>query len=135
MASIKTEINGNLDVAMKFSKYPPKLSKQMQEALQKQGAPIVRRNIKKGIPVSKRSKVHAKNANSLTVEAIGGRRGYRNIGFYIRPKDQFWYMKFPNNGSGTSRNNTPKQFFQRGVKQSTNSIYRIVNQVVKNSTP
>lgn len=129
--AVRIQIDGNANVAFKLSKYPQKLSSELVKNLNSQGAPLVRRNIKRGIPVSKRNKQHAKNVNSLVVKAITGRGGYRNVGFYIQPAPKFWYLKFPNNGSGTSRRNLPKQFFQKGVKASTNGINRIVSQTVK----
>lgn len=129
--AIKIVIDGNVNVAFKLSKYPQNLKNQLMANLNKNGAPMVRRNIKKGMPVSKRSKVHAKSANSLEVKAIGGKAGYRNVGFYIQPRSDFWYIKFPNNGSGTSRGNKPKQFVQRGIKASTSGINKIVSQTVK----
>ena len=129
--AVKIHIDGNTNVAFKMSKYPQNLKNQLINNLNKQGAPMVRRNIKKGMPVSNRAKVHAKSANSLEVKAIGGKAGYRNVGFYIQPRSDYWYIKFPNNGTGTSKGKKAKQFVQRGVKASTSGINKIVSQTIK----
>lgn len=129
--AINIQINGNGAVAFKLSKYPQQLKDDLVNNLNKQGAPIVRRNIKRGMPVSNKTSTHMKNANSLEVRALGNKGGYRNIGFYIQPHENFWYMKFTNNGSGTSRGKQARQFIQRGVKASTSSINRIVSQTIK----
>lgn len=129
--AIRVVVDGNVNVAFKLSKYPQELRNDLITNLNKQGAPIVRRNIKRGMPVSSRAKVHAKSANSLEVKAMGGRGGYRNVGFYIQPKSDYWYLKFPNNGTGTSNGKRPKQFFQRGVRASTAGINRIVTNTIK----
>lgn len=56
-------------------------------------------NIQENIPLSPRkNKKHAKTSSSLTVK-------HENMGFTIRPKRAFEYIKYPDLAIGTSNRN------------------------------
>lgn len=128
--TFRVDINGNLEAAVKFRTIADKAKDNVVSDLNTQGKVIVEQNIKSLMPVSKKAKQHAKYADSLKVMTMGGRRGFRNLGFYIQPNGSFWYLKFPNNGSGTSRSRTPQQFMQNGLYRSITKINAIVDNAV-----
>lgn len=47
---------------------------------------------------------------------------YENLGFIIRPKKKFEYLKYPDLGIGTSKGNAPRQFLRNGLDDATPKI-------------
>lgn len=134
MAGIyRVEVDGNVNAAVKLRAVPTNVAKDLTSKLTKQVAPLVEKNIKKGMPVSSKTTTHMKYANSLKTFTVGGAKGFRNIGFYIQPQKDFWYMKFTNNGSGTSRKRTPLFFVQSGLSASMPTIKRAIDEIVSKS--
>lgn len=135
MAGIyRVDVDGNVNAAVKLRKVPENIATALKRDLTSQVAPVVEANIKRGMPVSPRTTNHMKYANSLKTFTVGGRHGFRNIGFYIQPQKDYWYMKFPNNGSGTSRGNAPLNFVQSGLSMSMPLIKRTIAQIVEANT-
>lgn len=128
--TFRVEIDGNVNVAVKLRSIADDARDAVVNDLNTQGKVYVEKQIKSLMPVSQKSKQHAKYSDSLEVMTMGGRRGYRNLGFYMKPVGNFWYIKFPNNGSGTSRNNPPQQFMQKGVNRSISKINQIIDSAV-----
>lgn len=135
MAGIyRVEVDGNVNAAVKLRKVPENIGNALKRDLTSQVAPLVEANIKRGMPVSPRTNSHMRYADSLKTFTVGGRKGFRNIGFYIQPQKNFWYMKFTNNGSGTSRGKKPLNFVQSGLSASMPTIKRTIDNIVsKNS--
>lgn len=135
MAGIyRVEVDGNVNVAVKLRKVPENIGNALKDELTPRVAPQLEENVKRRMPVSPRSTSHMKYANSLKAFTVGGRKGFRNIGFYVQPQKDFWYMKFTNNGSGTSRGKTPLNFMQSGLSQTMPVIKRTIDDIVsKNS--
>lgn len=128
--TFRVEVDGNINAAIKLRKIADEAKDNVVNTLNTQGKVYVEKQIKALMPVSKKAKQHAKYSDSLQVMTMGGRRGFRNLGFYMQPAGSFWYLKFPNNGSGTSRNNTPLQFMQRGIYSSVGYINNLIDQAV-----
>lgn len=131
--TFRVEIDGNVNVAIKLRAIADEARDNVVNDLNSQGKVYVEKQIKALMPVSQKSKQHAKYSDSLKVMTMGGRRGYRNLGFYMNPTANFWYIKFPNNGSGTNRNNPPQQFMQKGVFRSVGKINQIIDSAVRKS--
>lgn len=129
----RLEVDGNVNAVYKLRSLPKDVASQVQNDLKGKVGQTVQKNIKMGMPVSNRSKQHAKMSNSLQVQMQKGIGSYRNYGIKVLPTDAFWYVKFPNNGTGTSRNNKPKQFFQIGLKRSTSLINSTIQRAISKS--
>lgn len=129
----KVEVDGNVNVAIKLRAISEKARDNVVNDLNTTGKLYVEKQIKALMPVSTKSKQHAKYSDSLQAVTMGGRRGFRNLGFYMQPVGNFWYLKFPNNGSGTSRNNPPQQFVQKGAYRSVAKINSIIDAAVGRS--
>lgn len=129
----KIEVDGNVNVAIKLRSISEKARDNVVNDLNTTGKLYVEKQIKALMPVSTKSKQHAKYSDSLQAVTMGGRRGFRNLGFYMQPVGNFWYLKFPNNGSGTSRNNPPQQFVQKGAYRSVAKINSIIDAAVGRS--
>lgn len=112
--------------------YPKRLNKEIRSTLNNQGFPIVKNNVIKYIPISSKNHAHARTSNSVRRMALKDRREYQ-MGFYLTFYKRFWYLKFPNEGTGQSRKNKPEKFIERGRRDSLPSIQRLVNQTVKNA--
>lgn len=131
---VRLDIDGNVNAVAKLRKLTPDIVSDIKDELKgTQGQKIIK-NVKSGMPVSKRKKQHMKTSDSLVLKMQKGYGSYRNFGIVIKPKDQFWYMKFPNNGSGTSRNNKPKQFVQIGLQHSKSGINAMVTRAIAKNT-
>lgn len=131
MAKIfRLDIDGNVNAVYKLRSIPQNIVKDVNSQLKSDVGEKVKRNVKMGMPVSKRSKQHMKTSNSLVVAMQKGIGSYRNYGITIKPTDTFWYMKFPNNGSGTSRINKPKQFVQIGLQRSTSIVNATISRAI-----
>lgn len=135
MAGIyRVEVDGNVNAAVKLRAVPKNIETALKSQLTSKVAPLVENNIKARMPVSPRTNTHMKYANSLKAFTVGGAKGFRNIGFYIQPEKNFWYMKFTNNGSGTSRGKGALNFVQGGLSQSVPMIKSTINQIVEKSS-
>lgn len=85
--------------------------------------------IQKNIPVSTwenqvRSKKHVKNVkNPQTSKKV-------NLGFTLKPKPKYDYLKYPDLGIGTSKNNDAQRFMKKGLDNSTPKTLRKLDQEV-----
>lgn len=82
------------------------------------------------IPVSDRSKKHAKDSNPF------GRQENYNLAVKIITSKQFNYLVFPDEGLGTSRKNQPQDFTGRGLEATLPELLdgmmmRIQNELTK----
>jgi hypothetical protein len=82
------------------------------------------------VPVSDRSKKHAKNSNPF------GRQENYNLAVKIITSKQFNYLVFPDEGLGTSHENQPQDFTGRGLEATLPDLLdemmlRIQNELTK----
>lgn len=68
-------------------------------------------------------KKHAKKSQSLNIT-------YENLGFTIRPKKTFNYVKYPDLGIGTSIKNPPQEFMRRGMETEVPKITDELNEAM-----
>lgn len=127
----RPETNLNANTMLKLRKLPDDVSDNVRDVLNTQGKTILDKAIKAKMPVSNRQKQHAKYSDSLQVFTRGGVKGYRNLGFYMQPAGKFWYIKFPNNGTGQSRNHPPMNFVENGFYASIGKFEALINSAVK----
>ena len=66
-------------------------------------------SITKLIPVSDRSKRHAKTSNPLDGKVRN------NLTLWIHTKPQYNYLYFPQNAEGQSKGNSPNDFMDKGI--------------------
>ena len=128
----RPETNLNANTMLKLRKLPTDVTKEVKTGLDVYGKTILDKAIKSKMPVSNVQKQHAKYSDSLQTFTRGGYKGFRNLGFYMQPSKQFWYIKFPNNGTGQSRNNPPMNFVENGFYASIGKLEAIINKAVKN---
>lgn len=127
----RPETNLNANTMLKLRKLPEDVTDNVKTALDTYGKTVLDKAIKTGMPVSKEAKQHAKYSDSLQVFTRGGVKGFRNLGFYMQPASKFWYIKFPNNGTGQSRNNAPLNFVENGFYASIGKLESLINQAIK----
>lgn len=105
-------------------KLPDRAEKIINETLRNESGPTAVKAIDSDTPVSKtglrQGHRHAKGANEYQVS-------YNNLGFVVRPKKKFDYLKYPDLGIGTSINNAPQNFLNTGLNKS---VVKIVDQLV-----
>lgn len=128
----RPETNLNGATFLKLRKLPKDVTQEVRQGLDTYGKTVLDKAIKSKMPVSDVAKQHAKYSDSLQTFTRGGYKGFRNLGFYMQPSKQFWYIKFPNNGSGQSRNNAPMNFIENGFYASIGKLESIINKAVSN---
>ncbi|EOH96385.1 hypothetical protein [Enterococcus pallens] len=67
------------------------------------------------------TKRHAAQSQSLNIT-------HENLGFIIRPKKNFEYLKYPDLGIGTSIKKSPQEFMRKGMEQEVPEITDDLNQ-------
>lgn len=72
------------------------------------------------IPVSKVNKGHAKTSNSLE----GKNRN--NLTLLIHTKPKFNYLYFPQMGEGTSKDNSPNDFMEKGIDAEYDNVVNMM---------
>lgn len=78
------------------------------------------------MPVSEQRKKHAKTSNPLTSKNF-------NLSVVVETKPPFWYLQFPNDATGTSKKNTAKEFFEKGLeKVKDNLVNDMLNELSNN---
>lgn len=126
--------DGNVNTDIKLRTLTPKIMEDVKSELMGSLGEKVKKNIKSGMPKSDRNKQHAKTADSILLKMTKGKGTYRNFVISITPKGKFWYLKFPNNGTGTNRNNQPKRFFQIGIQHSKSGINAAIARAIAKNT-
>lgn len=115
----KVTLVGQDALLIKMKNYSTQSEAVINKVLKDTGGKIAVDKITNLIPVSaeqlRQGHRHAKTSKPLNVQ-------YFNLGFRIRPKKNFEYIKFPDLGIGTSKNNQPQDFMQRGLVMSVNPI-------------
>jgi hypothetical protein len=114
------DFKGIEELENKMSLIPGNTERIMNDVLHNEGVNIAIEHIKPIIPVSTwegrvRNKLHAKSANPLTSKKD-------NLGFTIRPKPRFNYLKYPDLGIGRSAINDPRMFMESGLKRAAPKI-------------
>lgn len=114
------EFNDVDHLIQKIEQIPNRSESILNNTLRSKSAPMAINSIQPDIPISSwkgrvLKKKHARNYNSLTVK-------HGNLEFTIRPKPSFNYIKYPDLGIGTSKNNEPKQFMKKGLDQAVPGI-------------
>lgn len=106
-----------LDIlADKLAKIPDRSEEVMNKYLHGKGIEKSSDTINRHIPVSHwegrtRNKKHARQSQALKGEGI-------NLGFIIRPKPAFNYIKYPDLGIGQSKRNQPEKFMEKGLEMT-----------------
>lgn len=127
--SVRFEIDAeeieNLGEKMKM--IPDETEQVINDYLHQEAIDEVKRNIIFRMPISKvaKKKPHAKLSKSLNDTRF-------NLGFEIKPYPRFRYLVFPDQALGTSRNNAPQEFMEKGLEQSTVNIIRRLNEKIDN---
>ena len=110
-----------IDVLLKeMQKIPEKSEKVVNRYLHGEGIEKGIKQIEPYIPVSHwqgraRNKKHARGSNPLVGAPI-------NLGFIIRPKPKFNYLKYPDLAIGQSQHNNPIKFMENGIKRATPTL-------------
>lgn len=104
----------------KMKEIPEQSEKILNKVLHTKSTNDVVRSIITGIPISEvknrlMNKRHAKSSNPLKTET-------ENLGFKVRPKKSFEYLKYPDLGIGKSRNNVPEEFMRKGMENEVERI-------------
>lgn len=116
--------------------YPKKFTKNVRQEMNGKGFEIVKKNVLRGMPVSgsnRKRHIHARDGNSIRRMTLKGKRDYQVVGFYATFYKKYYYLKFPNEGTGQSRRNRPKKFLEKGALNSRGEIKRLVNGAIKSS--
>ena len=112
-------IQGHDQLLAKMEKYSSQSEQVINRVLKDRGSNIAVDKIEQFIPVSedqlRSGHKHAKFSKPLQVEHI-------NLGFIVRPKKKFEYIKFPDLGIGHSKNNQPEEFMKRGLSVALDPI-------------
>ena len=130
----RLDINGNAESVFKLKQMPKDIADTANKELKGVTGMKVMRNVKTGMPVSKRTKTHMKTADSLQLKMQKGVGSYRNFGVLVAPTKQYWYMKFPNNGTSTSSRKGARRFVQIGLTKSKSLINATIQRAVSKST-
>ncbi|TGB04691.1 hypothetical protein [Halobacillus salinus] len=107
----------------KLSKIPQDVEKLINETLHTFGVREVEDAIITRIPVSKKSKKHAKNSRPIRSTTF-------NLGFEVKPKRPYWYLVFPDQALGTSVEEVPHEFMREGMDARTDRILEEINRQV-----
>lgn len=112
-------IKGHDELLVKMEKYSSESERVINDVLKQRGSDIALTKIEPLIPVSeeqlRKGHKHAKFSKPLQVEHI-------NLGFIVRPKKKFEYIKYPDLGIGRSVNNQPEEFMKRGLQIALDPI-------------
>ncbi|MDT2810064.1 hypothetical protein P7H43_06175 [Enterococcus asini] len=104
---------------IKMQNYSSQSEAVINQVLKESGGRLAVDKITNLIPISKeelrRGHRHAKSSKPLSVQ-------YFNLGFRVRPKKKFEYIKYPDLGIGTSQYNQPQDFMQRGLQMTVSPI-------------
>ncbi len=121
MAGSRWEVTlvGQDALLVKMQSYASKSEETINRVLKESGGQLAVDKITNLIPVSsgdlRRGHRHAKSSKPLNVQ-------YFNLGFRVRPKKSFEYIKYPDLGIGTSQRNQPQDFMQRGLQMAVDPI-------------
>ena len=125
--------------------YPKKFTKEVRQVMNTTGFETIKKEVQSRIPVSKgnknrkpsksntKTKQHAREAKVIRKAGLQGKRDYRIVGFYLTFYKNFWYLKFPNEGTGQARGNRPVKFLEKGALAARKPIQQQVNRAIKNS--
>lgn len=109
----------------KMKQIPEKSEKVLNEVLHNKSNKMAVKSIVEEMPISDvknriRVKRHAKKSNPLKDETV-------NLGFKIRPRKPFEYLKYPDLGIGTSIKNEPQRFMRKGMENEVETITEDLN--------
>ncbi|EOT42601.1 hypothetical protein ACVN9X_03145 [Enterococcus dispar] len=104
---------------IKMQNYSSQSEAVINKVLKETGGQVAVDKITNLIPISnedlRRGHRHARSSKPLNVQ-------YFNLGFRVRPKKSFEYIKYPDLGIGTSQRNMPQDFMQRGLEIAVDPI-------------
>ena len=104
---------------IKMQNYSSQSEAVINQVLKESGGQLAVDKITNLIPISRedlrRGHRHAKGSKPLNVQ-------YFNLGFRVRPKKKFEYIKYPDLGIGTSQYNQPQDFMQHGLQMAVSPI-------------
>ncbi|TWW13171.1 hypothetical protein LABALGNA3A7_09770 [Dellaglioa algida] len=124
----KINLDGFDNLLSKLERIPNQSEDVINKTLQNQSGKTAFREIDHGTPISKKelSRTHKKHARGSDAYKIV----YTNLGFLIRPKKKFEYIKYPNLGIGTSQHNSPRIFMENGLTRSLSKIQQQIMNAV-----
>ncbi|MBH0159115.1 hypothetical protein IHV10_22350 [Fictibacillus sp. 5RED26] len=110
----------------KMKQIPGRSEQAINDVLHGEGVNIVVREIQPQIPVSTwknrvRKKKHARHVTNPQSSKK------ENLGFTIRPKPKFNYLKYPDLGIGKSKRNEPQHFMNKGLQKASPIIIEKLN--------
>lgn len=112
-------LKGQDALLIKMKNYSSQSEDVINKTLKEKGGQLAIDKITNLIPISdgdlRRGHRHAKSSKPLSVQ-------YFNLGFSVRPKKNFEYIKYPDLGIGTSKRNQPQGFMQRGLQIAVDPI-------------
>lgn len=115
------------DLLEKIERIPNESEEIINSVLKSQSGDTAVTGIDSKTPISKvqlrRGHRHAKGSNEYRIE-------YKNLGFIVRPKKRFEYLKYPDLGIGTSQHNAPQEFLKRGLDASVPKIKQQLLQAI-----
>lgn len=112
-------LKGQDELLIKMKNYSSQSEDVINKTLKEKGGQLAIDKITNLIPISdgdlRRGHRHAKSSKPLSVQ-------FFNLGFRVRPKKKFDYIKYPDLGIGTSKRNQPQEFMQRGLQIAVDPI-------------
>lgn len=102
-----------------YKKAPDTVGRAMDEYIHGKGLQYAQQHMAEFVPVSQRKKKGAQHARFSKPYT---RSTKFNLGFEVMTAQQFNYLVFPNDGTGTSKRKAAQDFAQKGLDQSTPKI-------------
>lgn len=119
-SSWEVEFTAMDELIEKMRQIPDRSEHIINKVLSEKSSKEVVKSIETGIPISdvkKRitTKKHAKDGQPLKIEMM-------NLGFKVRPKRQYEYLKYPDLAIGTSVRKIPQEFMRKGMEKEVTII-------------
>ena len=95
--------------------------------LQNTAPDIVKTSITDLLPISNRTQKHAKTSNPFEHKNF-------NLALQVKSRSPFYYLKFINDGTGTSKGKNALEFMERGldakVEEMTDGMLDAINEIM-----
>lgn len=119
-SSWEVEFNSLDSLVDKMKQLPDQSEKIINRVLHEKSAQKAVLSIIQGMPISEvkkrlTNKKHARLNQPMTINTM-------NLGFKVRPKKKYDYVKYPDLGIGTSIKNHPQEFMRKGMEKEVKVI-------------
>lgn len=94
----------------------------VNKILHGEGAEMVKKDLTRFVPVSQKSKVHAKSSDPWNIKDI-------NLGLQVKTRLKFHYLVFPDEGRGI-RNPVKQDFTGQGLEKAQPSLIQELQQKI-----